>query len=338
MLEADPRNEEIQSLLAGLGDAPAHESTASAPASPAEPSFDTAPRREYAPPSHAPPPPFEPPELLDLEVALPDAAPAPVVADSASDRYENEWRRARVARGDRDDAGDGRSDAGDRGTGRWFRVDRVQRAGDGRRADVGTRVGVRGGDQRARRLRAAVAGARPPATDVEAVPGLAASAFPELEEPLPEDRGDVLPPHGDPIVGVGAAAVRSDPGRLAARLRHAAGPRADARTDARRRRAVATVRRARRCGRRASSDAGRAAARGDRGGSGADRCRRVVRCSRGGRRDGGGARHGERGERALLPRRRRFDGGAEGGRGGSSSPPSSRRPTRRSPRLRPRSR
>jgi hypothetical protein len=40
-----------------------------------------------------------------------------------------------------------------------------------------------------------------PETTIDAVPGLATtSAFPELDEPVEEDRGDVLPPHGDPIV------------------------------------------------------------------------------------------------------------------------------------------
>ena len=40
---------------------------------------------------------------------------------------------------------------------------------------------------------------RPPTT-IEAVPGLATTGLPELDEPISEDRGDVLPPHGDPIV------------------------------------------------------------------------------------------------------------------------------------------
>src|SRR5215211_2107913 len=95
VLEADPRNDEIQSLLAGLGDG--HAVPISAP-----PSHDQADSHQqpfagspagFTAPERAAPAPADVPELLDLEVSLPEhpsASSAPAEAVPATLRDESE--------------------------------------------------------------------------------------------------------------------------------------------------------------------------------------------------------------------------------------------------------
>jgi tetratricopeptide (TPR) repeat protein len=84
VLEADPRNDEIQSLLAGLGEAPA--AGAGAPVhsySAPQPSVEIDPQpleREDTALRAAPAPVVEEPELLDLEVTLPESSAPPSAA------------------------------------------------------------------------------------------------------------------------------------------------------------------------------------------------------------------------------------------------------------------
>ena len=74
VLEADPRNEEIQGLLASLESAPAAEGVAAAPAySPPEPGAQVESRGFEHEPQTSRPVPSDEPELLDLDVAMPDA-------------------------------------------------------------------------------------------------------------------------------------------------------------------------------------------------------------------------------------------------------------------------
>jgi tetratricopeptide (TPR) repeat protein len=96
VLEADPRNDEIQSLLAGLDEAPAvHDVVQTPDSSMREPSVESAtePNVEHEPhtavsvepPQRSAPVPVDQPELLDLEVTLPEATtPVPVSAESRS--------------------------------------------------------------------------------------------------------------------------------------------------------------------------------------------------------------------------------------------------------------
>ena len=202
VLEADPRNEEIQSLVAGLGDAPAQESTAPAPVSaPAESSFEVAPPVREATPAHVPPPPFAEPELLDLDVTMPDVSAAPVAATSPSDPYERSDVE-QTAHGDIEPmpetadlmpATDARAEG--------FESTEFSAP----EAPVEPTTGLETAWEIETGVHVAfvppVQGLDRPETTVDAPPPLAiTSAFPELEEALPEDRGDVLPPHGDPIV------------------------------------------------------------------------------------------------------------------------------------------
>jgi hypothetical protein len=203
VLEADPRNDEIQSLLAGLGESPAQEEPVapSTVAARVEPSFETAPPQESAPPSHAAPAPFGEPELLDLDVTLPDASTVPVAAAAPTDRYEHtdveptshpdieptpetaDLMPATEARAEGFEATE--FSAPDTPV--------EQTAGLESAFEVETGVHVN--------FVPPLSGLDRPEPSIDTSPALVTSGvFPELEEALPEDRGDVLPPHGDPIV------------------------------------------------------------------------------------------------------------------------------------------
>jgi hypothetical protein len=202
VLEADPRNEEIQSLLAGLGELPEHETIAPAPVSaPAASSFEQPPARESAPPSHPAPVPFAEPELLDLDVTLPDASPAPAAAASPTERYERSDFEP-TSHGDIEPT----PETADLMPATGARADGFESTEfSAPAAPVEQTEGLESAFEVETGVHVAfvppLSGLDRPEHRIEIPPALVtSSAFPELEEALPEDRGDVLPPHGDPIV------------------------------------------------------------------------------------------------------------------------------------------
>ena len=206
VLEADPRNDEIQSLLAALPDAPMGRGVAPTPEyAPQEDTFEHAPRASEsveAPRSTAPVA-VEEPELLDLEVTVPEeTAPNPVASASASSDHSPaslDFDPGTVGdiestpeTADLMPATDGQAE-GFESTEFSAPAAPVQQA-EGLETAFEVETGVHN-------YFPPPPGLDRPQTTIEAVPGLATTgAFPELDEPVSEDRGDVLPPHGDPIV------------------------------------------------------------------------------------------------------------------------------------------
>jgi hypothetical protein len=220
VLEADPRNDEIQSLLGALG-----EPHAPAAAQPATPQFAASEPVAHEPvPSHAmeytpePRATFEPldtPELLDLDVSIPGMAPAaspPAAAAHDADAAAHdlgtpardvermpetsELMPAAEARADGFEATEfAAPDAP---------VDQTPGLQSSYEVETGVHPVFFG----------PMTGLDRPDTTIEEGPRMAtSSAFPELDEALPEDRGEVLPPHGDPIAETAPApaeATRDD--------------------------------------------------------------------------------------------------------------------------------
>ena len=211
VLEADPRNDEIQSLLAGLHEAPAAHEGAPTPDYSA-PDYATQDHAMHAPsveptprgpesvevPRSAAPAAVEEPELLDLDVTMPEPAPASASTDHS--RAPLDFDPSTIGgieptpeTADLMPSTDGRTE-GFEATEFSAPETPVQQA-EGLETAFEVETGVH-----------VTSFAPPPGLDrpeptVDAVPGLATtSAFPELDEPVLEDRGDVLPPHGDPIV------------------------------------------------------------------------------------------------------------------------------------------
>ena len=203
VLEADPRNEEIQSLLAGLGESPAQEAV-TPPREPAgrDASFEATPASAFAapestPPAHVEPVAFGEPELLDLDVTISEES---VASAAPSDRYaggdvEPTARGAIETTPETADlmpATDARAEGFESTEFNAPEAPIEPTAGLEAAFEVETGVHVA--------FVPPVAGLDRPETTIGATPGLmTSSAFPELEEALPEDHGDVLPPHGDPI-------------------------------------------------------------------------------------------------------------------------------------------
>jgi hypothetical protein len=211
VLEADPRNDEIQSLLANLGEAPAGDAVAPAPAySAPEPSVEPAPREFDTQPRRSDAAPTEEPELLDLDVTMPDTSrPEPAPAEAAVTQgspapsdFEStafgdiesapETADLMPATQDRADGFESTEFAAPETP-----VEQTEGLESAFEVETGVHVAffqsVPGLD-------------RPQSTAEAPLPGLAASsAFPELEEAMPEDRGEVIPPHGDPIVETAVA-------------------------------------------------------------------------------------------------------------------------------------
>ena len=208
VLEADPRNEEIQGLIGGLAEdrvathdaappAVGYVEPPSAPtAAPAE-AFAAAPDAHFATPDVVE---AEIPELLDLDVSLPEdtaAAPEPVAAPPAPPSAAD-FESTSVADFDRTpDTRDLMPEPSSMTEGfesSEFAAPSSQIAQEpGLQSAFEDETGVNG---------AAVVA---PLPGLEATPGIitpepaaaAANAFPELEEPLPADEELVLPPHGD---------------------------------------------------------------------------------------------------------------------------------------------
>jgi hypothetical protein len=206
VLEADPRNEEIQGLIGALGEdrvaasepAPAAvgyvEPPAARPATPME-AFAAAPDAHFATPDVVE---AEVPELLDLDVSVPDGGPpAEPTAAATSAPPTMDFASTSVADFDRmpetRDLMPEPSSMAEGFESTEFSAPSSQISQEpGLQSAFEDETGVHG---------AAVA----PLPGLEATPGIAspepaapaANAFPELEEPLPADEELVLPPHGD---------------------------------------------------------------------------------------------------------------------------------------------
>jgi len=208
VLEADPRNEEIQGLIGGLGSehdagvrepaAPvvAYDPPAAPPATPVQ-AFAAAPDAHFATPEAVE---AEVPELLDLDLPGPESAPPapePVAATPTAPTMDFES----TAMADFDRMPETRdlmpepSSMAEGFESTEFNAPNAQIAQEpGLQSAFEDETGVNG---------AAVA--RLPG--LEATPGIASpepeaptpEAFPELDEPLPTDEELVLPPHGDSI-------------------------------------------------------------------------------------------------------------------------------------------
>ena len=205
VLEADPRNDEIHALLGALGQAapahaapPAPEPVAPAPDFP-EPAF-AAPVGSDAPPERAPEP-LDTPELLDLDVTLPDApASATSVSYSRGDDREVPGFGTTMLPGieptpetaELMPAVDARTDGFE--AGEFIAPDSHVAPTPGLQSSYEVETGVHP------IFFAPLPGLdRPETTTEPTTPVATTSAFPELDEPLTEDAGDVVPPHGDPI-------------------------------------------------------------------------------------------------------------------------------------------
>jgi len=208
VLEADPRNEEIQGLIGGLAEdrVATHDAAPPAvgyveppsapPAAPAE-AFAAAPDAHFATPDVVE---AEIPELLDLDVSLPAdtaAAPDPVAAAPAPPSAAD-FESTSVADFDRTpDTRDLMPEPSSMAEG--FESSEF--------TAPGSQIAQEPGLQSAFEDETGVNGAAvvAPLPGLEATPGIitpepaapAANAFPELEEPLPADEELVLPPHGD---------------------------------------------------------------------------------------------------------------------------------------------
>ena len=203
VLEADPRNDEIHALLGALGEAaPAH-APPPAPVAPApdfpEPALAASSGHD-APPQRAAEP-VDSPELLDLDVTLPDAPPsAPAAATSADDDREVPGFGTTLLPGieptpetaELMPAVDARTDGFE--AGEFVTPETHIAPTPGLQSSYEVETGVHP------IFFAPLPGLDRPETTVEPTTPLATtSAFPELDEPLSEDHGDVVPPHGDPI-------------------------------------------------------------------------------------------------------------------------------------------
>jgi tetratricopeptide (TPR) repeat protein len=203
VLEADPRNEEIQGLIGGLAEdrvathdaAPPAVGYVEPPSAPAE-AFAAAPDAHFATPDVVE---AELPDLLDLDVSLPEdaAAPEPVAATPAPPSA-SDFESTSVAEFDRTpDTRDLMPEPSSMAEG--FESSEF--------TAPGSQIAQEPGLQSAFEDETGVNGAAvvAPLPGLEATPGIitpepaapAANAFPELDEALPADEELVLPPHGD---------------------------------------------------------------------------------------------------------------------------------------------
>ena len=215
VLEADPRNDEIHSLIAALGDGRG-ESARPADARPAMPPTDApsiigaepfAQERESAEQTaehrHQPEP-VPAPDLLDLDLALPGSQAASPAAAEPAPRDEHLALP---------DFGGGTTPSGIVPTPETSELmptmeDRANGFEAGEFTAPETPVEQTPGLQTSYEVETGVHAVffaplpgldRPESTSEEAPPLATTSAFPELDEPLPVDQGDVVPPHGDPM-------------------------------------------------------------------------------------------------------------------------------------------
>ena len=199
VLEADPRNEEIQGLLGNLESAPVGEATAAAPSySAPEPGVLPEPHG-FAPETEAQAPaPVAEPELLDLDVAMPDetstvhasAADSPVTGIFDPTTIDDIEPTPETA--DLMPATEGHAE-GFEAT-EFNSPDAPVRQAEGLEPPFEVETGVHVA------FFQTVSGLELPPSSPEATsPDAESSSFPELDVSMPEDRGEVIPPHGDPI-------------------------------------------------------------------------------------------------------------------------------------------
>ena len=205
VLEADPRNDEIHALIGALGTPPAaasHVPPPPLPAAdphvheqmPAEPVVQTAEPAGAG--EHA-----QPPELLDLDVSLPDTRPSePVAADVREDDHTLPFFGGATMAGieptpetaELMPSVEGRTDGFE--AGEFTAPETPIAPTPGLQSSYEVETGVHPV------FFAPLPGLDRPESTVEPPAALeTAGAFPELDEPLTEDHGDVVPPHGDPI-------------------------------------------------------------------------------------------------------------------------------------------
>ena len=217
VLEADPRNDEIHSLIAALGDgqgAPARPASHPAPQATDAPSIigaepfaqelepaetgDQAAEYRHAPEAVAAP------DLLDLDVALPDSPAASPAAAESAPRDEHfalpDFGVAATHSGivptpetsELMPTMEGRAEGFE--AGEFTAPETPVEQTPGLQTSYEVETGVHPV------FFAPLPGLDRPETTIEEAPPLATtSAFPELDEPLPVDQGDVVPPHGDPM-------------------------------------------------------------------------------------------------------------------------------------------
>jgi tetratricopeptide (TPR) repeat protein len=214
VLEADPRNDEIQSLLANLGNASVLPTAPGRAHSPLEPNavpeaggFGSDPQQPVAAPTHDE-------DLLDLDVTVPDesggmhtfAEPAGLGAEPAStpsephsvDGFESTPETADLM-----PSPDGRAD-GFEAT-EFSAPDAPVTQAEGLESAFEVETGVHVA------FFQALPGLEPPPTAEPATHARSGSeSFPELDESMAEDRGEVIPPHGDPIAETAVAPAPTD--------------------------------------------------------------------------------------------------------------------------------
>ena len=219
VLEADPRNDEIHALIGALGE------TAVATPSPLPPTASPEPRTPERVPTEAVGRTTAPaviaehvdaPELLDLDVTLPDA-PAAGMATAREEEREVPGFGGTMLPGieptpetaELMPAVDARADGFE--AGEFAAPEMHVEQTPGLQSSYEVETGVH------QVSFAPLPGLDRPDTKVEPAPPLETTgAFPELDEPLPEDRGEVVPPHGDPIAETAPApsAAERDEGLL----------------------------------------------------------------------------------------------------------------------------
>ena len=216
VLEADPRNDEIQALLANLGNASLAAAPASAPAyAPPEPSVEHDASRFGGQPEPSASAPSHDEDLLDLDVTMPDESPEPpAISEVAS--FESEPTRTNFETAslhgfestpdtaDLMPSAEGRAEGFESTEFSAPEAPVEQAAGLESAFEVETGVHVA--------FFQALPGLEPPQAD-EARPSdeppahaqADSESFPELDEEMAEDRGDVIPPHGDPVADTAVA-------------------------------------------------------------------------------------------------------------------------------------
>jgi tetratricopeptide (TPR) repeat protein len=224
VLEADPRNEEIQGLIGALGDdhgaarpesafATAH--TEPPPAPPATPveAFAAAPDAHFA--SHDSVV-TDVPELLDLDVALPETTPAataPAEAERSDAAQESERAPDIEATvGDFEKMPETRDLMPPTGVGRGFESAEFEAP----TTEIAQEPGLQSAFEEETGIYGASVAPLPglvgtPGYTSPEPPAPTASAFPELDEPLPADAQQIAPPHGDAVVANAASAAPASP-------------------------------------------------------------------------------------------------------------------------------
>jgi hypothetical protein len=213
VLEADPRNDEIQSLLANLGNsavAPAPAPAYSAP----EPSAETeAPRVGSEPESPATVPSHHE-ELLDLDVTVPDE-PGEMHAFAEPVSFEPEDPSMAFDPGsvggfestpetaDLMPSSEGRAE-GFEAT-EFSAPDAPVEQAEGLESAFEVETGVH-----VAFFQALPGLEPPPAAEPTAHAPTGSESFPDLDEPMSEDRGEVIPPHGDPSAETAVAPAATD--------------------------------------------------------------------------------------------------------------------------------